>query len=101
MGIMAFVAAAGWFQDLFIEVPGRLFHAGVPPEADADVCAQLQPTFRRMARDDHAERAALLSVTSSVLNACQSGTAALSKITGIVRLYVSHFPCLSCVAVLG
>lgn len=99
--IMAFVAAAVWFRDLFIEVPGSLFHSGVPPEIDEEVCAQLQPTFRHMARDDHAERAALLSVTSSVLNSCQSGTAALAKLTGSVRLYISHFPCLSCVAVLG
>merc|ERR1712166_377127 len=99
--IMAFVAAAFSFKDRFVEVPGRLFHAGVPPEIDDDVCALLQPTFRHMARDDHAERAALLSVTSTVLKSCQLGTAGLGEITGNVRLYVSHFPCLSCVAVLG
>lgn len=99
--IMAVVAAALWFHDIFIEVPARLFHAGVPPDANAEVCAQLQPTFRHMARDDHAERAALLSVASTAVNACRSGTAALLSVTGSVRLYVSHFPCLSCVAVLG
>lgn len=99
--IMAFVVAAIWFQDMLIEVPGQLFHAGVPAEADGEVCMLLQPTFRHMARDDHAERAAMLSVTSSVLNTCRSGSGVLAKITGIIRLYISHFPCLSCVAVLG
>lgn len=99
--IMAFVAAAMRFRDLLIEIPGRLFHAGVPPDADRDVCAQLQSTFRHMARDDHAERAALLSVTALLLKTCKAGTGALAHVTGTVRLYVSHFPCLSCVAVLG
>mmetsp|Transcript_57640 Transcript_57640/g.106052 ORF Transcript_57640/g.106052 Transcript_57640/m.106052 type:complete len:230 (+) Transcript_57640:196-885(+) len=99
--IMAWVSATLWFRDQMLEVPGRLFHAGIPPDADKDICAMLQPTFRHMARDDHAERAALLWVTAFVLNGCRAGTGVLGELVGAVRLYISHFPCLSCVAVLG
>jgi len=99
--IMAWVAASLRFRDLPLELPGRLFHAGVPPEADEDVRALLQPTFRHMARDDHAERGALLWVVLRALDACRAGTGALSELAGSVRLYVSHFPCMSCLAVLG
>lgn len=99
--IVAWVAASFRFRDLLVEVPGRLFPAGVPSEADEEVRALLRPTFRHMARDDHAERAALLWVTLQALDACRAGTGALADLAGAARLYVSHFPCLSCVAVLG
>lgn len=99
--IMAYVVAAMLLGDALVEIPGRIFHAGVPPAIDGEVCALLQPTFRQIARDDHAERAAMLSVTASLFNACQADVRALAQVTGTVRLYVSHFPCLSCVAVLG
>eukprot|EP00747_Dinoflagellata_sp_TGD_P130656 gnl/TRDRNA2_/TRDRNA2_174855_c1_seq1.p1 gnl/TRDRNA2_/TRDRNA2_174855_c1~~gnl/TRDRNA2_/TRDRNA2_174855_c1_seq1.p1 ORF type:complete len:329 (+),score=31.04 gnl/TRDRNA2_/TRDRNA2_174855_c1_seq1:634-1620(+) len=99
--IVAWLSADMHFRDLVIEVPGRIYHCGVPKEVDGRALSMLRATFRHMARDDHAERAALLSLTSLVLDACNAGSDVLCEVTGSLRLYVSHFPCLSCVAVLG
>lgn len=99
--ILAWVTAHFWFNDIQIKIPGRVFHSGVPPEIDEDVKRMLRATYRHMARDDHAERAAMLSVVWTVLQECRSGTAALGHVNGMLRLYISHFPCMSCVAVLG
>eukprot|EP00927_Polykrikos_kofoidii_P049438 TRINITY_DN43489_c0_g1_i1.p1 TRINITY_DN43489_c0_g1~~TRINITY_DN43489_c0_g1_i1.p1 ORF type:complete len:1083 (+),score=150.64 TRINITY_DN43489_c0_g1_i1:201-3449(+) len=99
--IVSWASASLWFGELNIEVPGRVFTAGVPPEADEDILALLRPTFRQHGRQDHAERVALLFILATVLNACRAGTGVLDALSGTVRLYVSHFPCTSCLGVLG
>lgn len=99
--IVAWVAAALWFRDGCVQVSGSLFQAGILAQASREVSALLQSTFRHMARDDHAERAALLHVLINALDACGSDHGVLGEITGKVRLYISHFPCVSCLGVLG
>mmetsp|Transcript_42960 Transcript_42960/g.67966 ORF Transcript_42960/g.67966 Transcript_42960/m.67966 type:complete len:422 (+) Transcript_42960:247-1512(+) len=99
--IVAWVAASLCFRDIVIEIPGRFVHQGIPNDIDEEVQAMLLPTFRNIARDDHAERAALLHVLASVLKACNVGVDALLQLAGWVRLYASHYPCMSCVAVCG
>mmetsp|Transcript_74741 Transcript_74741/g.210746 ORF Transcript_74741/g.210746 Transcript_74741/m.210746 type:complete len:318 (+) Transcript_74741:141-1094(+) len=99
--IVAWVAATLCVRDLRVEIPGRLLHAGVPPEANEEVQGLLQPTFRHLSRDDHAERAALLIVVAALFRAGPIGTSQLAEVSGSLRLYVSHFPCISCLAVLG
>lgn len=99
--IVAWVAAALWFRDGTIEVPGLLFQAGLLPRVSREANELLQATFRHMARDDHAERAALLHILINALDVCGMDAEALGEVTGKVRLYVSHFPCVSCLGVLG
>lgn len=99
--VAAWVAASLRLRDRALELPGRLLRQGVPPEAGEEVRALLRPTFRHMARDDHAERAALLCVVLAALDECRAGAAALVELVGSVWLYVTHFPCMSCLAVLG
>eukprot|EP00746_Dinoflagellata_sp_MGD_P042401 gnl/MRDRNA2_/MRDRNA2_20282_c0_seq1.p3 gnl/MRDRNA2_/MRDRNA2_20282_c0~~gnl/MRDRNA2_/MRDRNA2_20282_c0_seq1.p3 ORF type:complete len:109 (-),score=16.71 gnl/MRDRNA2_/MRDRNA2_20282_c0_seq1:40-366(-) len=84
-----------------INIPGRVYHAGLPREVDEEVMAMLRPTFRHMSRDDHAERMALIHVVTQVLDECRAGTSVLSELAGALQLYTSHFPCISCMAVIG
>lgn len=99
--IVAWVDAALWFRDACVEVSGSLFQAGILPQVDREVSALLQSTFRHMSRDDHAERAALLHVLINALEVCGLDDGGLFEFTGEVRLYISHFPCVSCLGVLG
>jgi len=99
--IVAWVAAALYFRDVMIEIPGRFVHQGIPNHIDEEVQALLLPTFRNIARDDHAERAALLHVLASVLNVRSARVDDLTELVGWLRLYVSHYPCMSCIAVCG
>jgi len=99
--ILARVIASLQFHGCELHVPGRLFHAGVPAEADEWTCALLQPAFRHMLRANHAERAALLWVTAAVRNAFSICESQFVEVTGTLQLYASHFPCMSCLSVLG
>lgn len=99
--IVAWVAAELWFHDACVEVSGSLFQAGILAQVKKEVSGLLQSTFRHMARDDHAERAALLHVLIIALDVCGLDSAVLGEFTGKVRLYISHFPCVSCLGVLG
>jgi len=99
--IVAWISSALVHRDRVMEVSGEIFHAGVAPEVDTEVQNMLRSTVRHMERDNHAERAALLSLVLRLLNTCRAGTTALRDMVGTVRLYVSHFPCTSCVGVLG
>ncbi|CAE7884343.1 ppiA [Symbiodinium microadriaticum] len=58
----------------------------------------LQPIFSHINREDHAERTALLHLTRAFLK--RSGWEASDDCAGWLRLYISHFPCISCVAVI-
>lgn len=49
-------------------------------------------------RSGHAERGALLEVATSWLEFAQG---AVLEVEGTLRLYVSHFPCISCVSVIA
>lgn len=105
--IVAWMSACLRLRDCAIEVPGRIFHAGIPPHVSDDVRELLWPTFRHTARDDHAERAALLTLLAAARDALPAagcaggGSAWLGELSGVVRLYVTHWPCISCTAVLG
>jgi hypothetical protein len=78
--------------------PGRLFFQGRSRNMDQRIQDMLQPVFSNINRDDHSERAALLHVTRAVLNRC--GWHGSDDCDGWLRMYISHFPCISCIAVI-
>eukprot|EP00933_Yihiella_yeosuensis_P047413 TRINITY_DN4324_c1_g1_i1.p1 TRINITY_DN4324_c1_g1~~TRINITY_DN4324_c1_g1_i1.p1 ORF type:complete len:215 (-),score=40.19 TRINITY_DN4324_c1_g1_i1:113-757(-) len=77
--------------------PGRLFFSQLPQGVDQRIHDMLQPIFSHINRDDHAERAAFLHITRALLK--RSGWQGSDDCSGWLRMYVSHFPCISCVAV--
>merc|ERR1712217_861600 len=61
------------------------------------------PVFAQHDRSNHAERQALIKVITRVQEACGAQTdeefeAECAEVTGTVRLYASHTPCISCMA---
>jgi len=61
------------------------------------------PVFAQHDRSNHAERQALIKVIARVQDACGAKTdeefeAECAEVTGTVRLYASHTPCISCMA---
>merc|ERR1719253_326005 len=61
------------------------------------------PVFAQHDRSNHAERQALIKVISRVQEACgaqndEEFEAECAEVTGTVRLYASHTPCISCMA---
>lgn len=61
------------------------------------------PVFAQHDRSNHAERQALIKIISRVQAACGATTdeefeRECSEVTGTVRLYASHTPCISCMA---
>lgn len=99
--VLARVIAHLHFHSCSLHVPGRLFHAGIPAEADEQTCSLLRPTFRHVMRANHAERGALLWVTAAARNAFSICDSQFAELAGTLQLYVSHFPCMSCLSVLG
>eukprot|EP00439_Symbiodinium_sp_Y106_P040403 s4486_g4.t4 len=61
------------------------------------MCASTRCCSRSF-REDHAERTALLHLTRAFLK--RSGWEASDDCAGWLKLYISHFPCISCVAVI-
>eukprot|EP00439_Symbiodinium_sp_Y106_P039174 s4486_g4.t2 len=78
--------------------PGRLFYSHIPRGLDVRINEMLQPIFSHINREDHAERTALLHLTRAFLK--RSGWEASDDCAGWLKLYISHFPCISCVAVI-
>lgn len=66
----------------------------------------LVPIMLQVSRDDHAERTVLLEFMKAIMIAEASldgGTCSSNlrmRWAGVLRLYITHFPCLSCMAVL-
>lgn len=60
----------------------------------------LQPLFLQVPRKGHAERRALVSLLRMAA-AAFGGVEALPSVRGIVQLYVTHYPCISCLAVIA
>lgn len=61
------------------------------------------PVFAQHDRSNHAERQALIKVIARVQEACGAQNddefeAECAEVTGTVRLYASHTPCISCMA---
>lgn len=77
--------------------PGRLFFSDIPRGIDPRLLEMLQPIFSHINRDDHSERAAFLHLSRLLLKRC--GWSGTDDCSGWLRIYVSHFPCISCVAV--
>ncbi|CAJ1340766.1 unnamed protein product [Effrenium voratum] len=85
-------------EDLLLVEPGRLFYWGVPNGIDERLHKMLMPVFSHIHRDDHCERACLLHHARAIVRRC--GYDGMADCSGYVRMYVSHFPCISCVAVI-
>lgn len=78
---------------------GAVFMRGELPPGEAHL--GLTPVFIRVPRGDHAERAALATFTSVAASMSLAEPSWQKTLwVGHLRLYVTHFPCLSCVAVM-
>eukprot|EP00746_Dinoflagellata_sp_MGD_P022727 gnl/MRDRNA2_/MRDRNA2_153208_c0_seq1.p1 gnl/MRDRNA2_/MRDRNA2_153208_c0~~gnl/MRDRNA2_/MRDRNA2_153208_c0_seq1.p1 ORF type:complete len:182 (+),score=30.58 gnl/MRDRNA2_/MRDRNA2_153208_c0_seq1:137-682(+) len=84
-------------EKFMMHEPGRLFYWGIPRNVDARVHEMLQPIFSHINRDDHAERYGFLFTTRAMIRRC--GYDATDDCSGCIRMYISHFPCISCVAI--
>mmetsp|Transcript_56491 Transcript_56491/g.175162 ORF Transcript_56491/g.175162 Transcript_56491/m.175162 type:complete len:204 (-) Transcript_56491:109-720(-) len=84
-------------EHLLVE-PGRFYHSGVPRRVDQRLHDMLQPVFQHIHRDDHTERRAFLSISRAIVNRC--GYEGIPDVSGRIAMYIAHFPCISCVAVI-
>eukprot|EP00439_Symbiodinium_sp_Y106_P042250 s2079_g5.t1 len=97
-GIIAWFSSRIFFkEELLLVEPGRLFYWGVLDGADR-LQKMLLPVFSHIHRDDHCERFCLLHQTRAIARRC--GFDGFDDCSGYVRMYVSHFPCISCIAVI-
>ncbi|CAK9108927.1 unnamed protein product [Durusdinium trenchii] len=97
--VVSYASFRIYIQDqLMLFEPGRLFYSVAPRGMDSKIHKMLQPVFSHIHREDHSERSALLHIARTVLKRC--GSQASDDCSGWLRLYVSHFPCISCVAVI-
>jgi len=92
--ILAFAACEVEWNGKQLKIPGRIFASGNTESVDSKNDA-LRPLFRHSRGVDHAERVALLSLLRTIVS---NLTANWEECTGTMQLYVSHFPCISCVA---
>eukprot|EP00929_Paragymnodinium_shiwhaense_P008402 TRINITY_DN112360_c0_g1_i1.p1 TRINITY_DN112360_c0_g1~~TRINITY_DN112360_c0_g1_i1.p1 ORF type:complete len:191 (-),score=29.24 TRINITY_DN112360_c0_g1_i1:586-1158(-) len=96
--VACWVAYEIYFRnELCLVEPGRLFYAEPPRGVDARIQEMLQPIFSHISREDHAERTAFLHIARALLR--RSGWDHSDDLSGWIKMYVSHFPCISCVAV--
>lgn len=91
---------------ILAEDPGTVYFADDSNEQSIIVERMLQPIFLQVTRNGHAERRALVSLLRSLLKSLgQSRTTTavegLQATQGWVRLYASHYLCISCLAVLA
>mmetsp|Transcript_5323 Transcript_5323/g.14405 ORF Transcript_5323/g.14405 Transcript_5323/m.14405 type:complete len:199 (+) Transcript_5323:131-727(+) len=84
-------------ERLLVE-PGRFFYCGVPRNVDQRIHDMLQPVFEHIHRDDHSERHAFLAYARAIVR--RVGYEGLPDVSGRIGMYVAHFPCISCVAVI-
>ncbi|CAE7262551.1 bimG [Symbiodinium sp. CCMP2592] len=97
-GIIAWFSSRIFFkEELLLVEPGRLFYWGVLDGVDR-LQKMLLPVFSHIHRDDHCERFCLLHQTRAIARRC--GFDGFDDCSGYVRMYVSHFPCISCIAVI-
>merc|ERR1719247_3918214 len=81
--------------------PGRLFYAGVPRGIDQELSQMLTPIFSHITRDDHCERAGYLHLLRATLRRVRLAGGSLADCSGKTYMYVSHFPCISCITVIS
>lgn len=79
--------------------PGKIFRASWPDEIMDRAKELLQPLRQHVRRDMHPERVALLELFEQVL-CSDPGEASLADLQGSVCVYVSQYPCVSCLGVL-
>mmetsp|Transcript_110325 Transcript_110325/g.343953 ORF Transcript_110325/g.343953 Transcript_110325/m.343953 type:complete len:105 (+) Transcript_110325:198-512(+) len=61
----------------------------------------LQPVFSHISREDHCERAGYLHLLRAVCRRVAAAGGSLEDCDGRTYMYVSHFPCISCVTVIS
>lgn len=83
-------------QQLFVE-PGRFYYSGIPRNLHPRLHEMLQAVFEHINRDDHTERRAFLSLSRAIVNRC--GFGGIPDVSGCISMYIAHFPCISCIAV--
>merc|ERR1712183_676749 len=81
----------------FVKEPGQVFFAADPSGFAPGLEQMLQPIFLQIPRRGHAERRAMLAVLRKA--ASRIGEEAWGRVCGRLLLYVSHYPCISCLVV--
>lgn len=84
-------------ERLMMVEPGRLFYFGIPRNVEPQVHEMLQPIFSHIKREDHCERYGFLHTVRALVRRC--GYDGIGECSGSLSMYVSHFPCISCIAI--
>merc|ERR1712025_945565 len=85
-----------------VNEPGRVYFADDSAEHSILVERMLQPLFLQVPRNGHAERRALIDLLKAIGRSFAYGSSECwSQVLGEVKLYVSHYPCISCLAVIA
>lgn len=85
-----------------LDEPGRVYFADDSAEHSILVERMLHPIFLQVPRNAHAERRALIDILRSISRSFAFGQSeSWSGVRGEVRLYASHYPCISCLTVLA
>eukprot|EP00746_Dinoflagellata_sp_MGD_P155003 gnl/MRDRNA2_/MRDRNA2_85161_c0_seq3.p1 gnl/MRDRNA2_/MRDRNA2_85161_c0~~gnl/MRDRNA2_/MRDRNA2_85161_c0_seq3.p1 ORF type:complete len:627 (+),score=126.89 gnl/MRDRNA2_/MRDRNA2_85161_c0_seq3:1-1881(+) len=84
------------YGDKNLESEPKLFSAGWADGVPEDVKQLIRPIHAHINRDNHCERVALLEVTAGAQKAL--GEDCLGEMVGWVRMYVTHWVCISCLA---
>lgn len=86
-------------KSLSVSSAGRVFRASWTDGIDDHIKELLQPLRQHIKRDMHPERVALLELIDEAARAGIAGEDSLRALRGSVRMYVSQYPCVSCLGV--
>lgn len=102
-GVVAFMSAELQVGAGRVTDPGTVYQADDAPGLVL-VERLLQPIYLQVPRHGHAERRALVALLRAVLQSAAgaaNSSTILQDTTGFVRLYASHYLCISCLASLA
>jgi len=98
-GVAAWVSANLKVAEVNIDEPGKTFLADDSAEHSILVERMLQPLFLQVARNGHAERRAMIYILRQATRAfTYDNPEAWSDVYGDVKMYASHYLCISCLA---
>merc|ERR1719401_1547512 len=72
-----------------------MYYVGIPAGIDPRIHEMLQSIVNR--RDDHCVRSGFLHQTRAMIRRC--GYDGTDDCSGTIQMYISHFPCISCIAI--
>lgn len=101
-GVVAWIAADLQINDQHITEEGHIYTVDNSEPHSILVERMLEPLFLHVERSGHAERRALIGLLRMVVSTFhQTKFDGWEVISGVVELYVTHFPCVSCLVAIA